>query len=110
MDLRLRQQEHTVWYVAEMAPGLPAQEVLELANRQEAVLLTADKDFGELLFRQGAIHQGVVLLRLAGLPPAQKAEIVGRAFAAYGPQMQGRFAVIEPSNLRIRPRWTSQDE
>ena len=38
--------------------------------------MTADKDFGELVFRQGLVHSGVVLLRLAGLANATKAEIV----------------------------------
>ena len=34
------------------------------------------EDFGELVFRQGLVHSGVILLRLAGLPNATKAEIV----------------------------------
>lgn len=37
------------------------------------MLLTADKDFGQLVFRQGLVHSGVVLLRLAGLANATKA-------------------------------------
>ena len=37
--------------------------------------MTADKDFGELVFRQGLVHSGVILLRLAGLPNATKATI-----------------------------------
>lgn len=48
---RLRQDGHTVWHVAEMEPGISDDVVLELANREVALLLTADKDFGELVFR-----------------------------------------------------------
>ncbi|MCS7305672.1 MAG: DUF5615 family PIN-like protein [Thermoguttaceae bacterium] len=107
--MRLQQDHHQVWYVPEMAPALPDEAVLEFANRQQAILLTADKDFGELVFRQAAVHQGVVLLRLAGLTPAQKAELASRVFASYGHQMEGRFTVIESTSLRIRPRWTAQN-
>jgi len=49
---RLRRDGHNVRYVAEMSPGIPDEAVLDAANRGEALLLTADKDFGELVFRQ----------------------------------------------------------
>ena len=45
---RLRQDGHTVWYVVEMEPGISDDVVLDLANREGALLLTGDKDFGEL--------------------------------------------------------------
>ena len=47
-----------------MAPGVSDEAVLELANREEAMLLTADKDFGEIVFRLGKLAAGVILLRL----------------------------------------------
>jgi hypothetical protein len=47
----LRQEGHQVWYVVEMEPGIADEEVLALANREGAILITADKDFGELVFR-----------------------------------------------------------
>jgi len=64
---RLRQSSHQVWYVTEMEPGISDNLVLDLANREGAVLLTADKDFGELVFRQGRMTRGVILIRLAGI-------------------------------------------
>jgi predicted nuclease of predicted toxin-antitoxin system len=47
---RLRQDGHQVWYVAEMAPSISDEAVLAIANREAALLLTADKDFGEMVF------------------------------------------------------------
>ena len=70
---RLRQDGHDVVYVAELSPSVADEEVLQQANARRAVLLTADKDFGQLVFRQGLVHSGVVLLRLAGLANATKA-------------------------------------
>lgn len=64
---RLRREGHRVWYVAEMDPGIPDDVVLALANQETALLLTADKDFGEIVFRQRLHTHGVVLIRLAGL-------------------------------------------
>ena len=42
----LRQQGYHVWYVAEMEPGLSDEAVLQLANHEGAVLLTADRTWG----------------------------------------------------------------
>jgi predicted nuclease of predicted toxin-antitoxin system len=97
---RLREDGHVVWYVAEMVPGVSDQDVLNLANHEQAVLLTADKDFGELVYRQHLVNTGVVLLRLAGSPPAGKAQLVAWAVTAHMKEMaaaswsflRGRFA------------------
>jgi predicted nuclease of predicted toxin-antitoxin system len=53
---------HTILFVAELSPGSPDEDVLTLSRRQNAVLLTADKDFGELVFRQRRTNAGVVLV------------------------------------------------
>ena len=65
---RLREDGHEVLYVAEMEPGVSDEAVLMRANEKNALLLTADKDFGELIFHQNLLLSGgVVLLRLSGL-------------------------------------------
>lgn len=79
----LRKDGHTTLYVAEMNAGIKDDEVLRQANREKAILLTADKDFGELIFRQGRISQGVILVRLKGLSPELKGEIVSEAIKTH---------------------------
>jgi predicted nuclease of predicted toxin-antitoxin system len=98
----LRQDGHVVWYVAEMVPGVSDQDVLTLANHEQAVLLTADKDFGELVYRQHLVNPGVILLRLSGLLPSVKAELVARAVTAHMKEMAGSFVVISHRAVRIR--------
>ena len=66
----LREAGHTVHYIAEMKPGVSDAVVLDHANREACPLITADKDFGELVFRQRLLTHGVVLLRLAGVSPS----------------------------------------
>ncbi len=48
---QLRQDGHDVLYVAEMEPGIPDDVVLQRANEHQALLVTEDKDFGELVYR-----------------------------------------------------------
>ena len=61
---RLRLDGHEVSYVAEMAPGIMDEVVLRESRDSSSVLITADKDFGELVFRQRQASTGVLLVRL----------------------------------------------
>jgi predicted nuclease of predicted toxin-antitoxin system len=99
---RLRNAGHDVTYVAELAPGITDDAVLDLATAEARVLLTTDKDFGELVFRLRRLSTGVLLLRLAGLAANARAEIVAQAVAAHGEQMRGAFTVVSPAAVRIR--------
>jgi predicted nuclease of predicted toxin-antitoxin system len=101
---RLRQGGHDVVYVAELSPSIADEEVLQQANARRAVLLTADKDFGELVFRQNLVHSGVILLRLAGLANATKADIVGEVCRDRAAELVGAFSVVSPGQVRIRRR------
>lgn len=99
---QLRQDKYDVFYVAESDPGITDDVILQQANESESLLITADKDFGELVFRQGFIHTGVVLIRLSGVSPEGKAEIVSEVFNKYFDKLIGNFTVISPSIVRIR--------
>jgi predicted nuclease of predicted toxin-antitoxin system len=99
---RLRNDGHDVTYVTELAPGITDDAVLDLANSEARVLLTTDKDFGELVFRLRRLAPGVLLLRLAGLASEARAEIVAQAVAAHAEQMSGAFTVVSPGAVRIR--------
>lgn len=99
---RLRQTGHAVLYIAEMEPGVQDDFILAEANARQALLVTLDKDFGELVYRQGLVHAGVILLRLAGLLPETKAELVAKVMQQRGQEMMQAFSVVSPGAVRIR--------
>ena len=99
---RLRLDGHDVDCVAELSPSISDDEVLQRANSKSSLLLTGDKDFGELVFRQGRVHGGVVLIRLLGLPANLKADIVTETFRDRASELPGAFTVISPGMVRIR--------
>jgi len=99
---RLRRDGHEVLYVAEMSPSISDDAVLKQAEAHGALLATADKDFGELVYRQGRFHLGVLLLRLAGLSPEAKAEIVASVLREREGEIAGAFCVVSPGRVRIR--------
>lgn len=99
---RLREHGYVVIAVVEMEPGISDTAVLELANARNALLITADKDFGEIIFRQRRVTKGIILLRLAGLSQEKKAALVAQAIDRHPRELEGSFAVITPGSLRIR--------
>ena len=100
----LRQNGHAVTYVAELAPSISDDEVLQQANDRQAILVTVDKDFGELVFRLNRVAAGVLLIRLEGLTSMTKAMIVSQAIHDHETEIYGKFSVISPGMIRIRAR------
>ena len=99
---QLRRDGHHVVFIAEVASGVDDDTVLKMANEESALLLTSDKDFGELVYRLRLHTLGVVLLRLAGIPPEQKAEIVSLAVKKHYAEMKNSFTVITAGMVCIR--------
>jgi predicted nuclease of predicted toxin-antitoxin system len=99
---RLRASGHEVLFIAEMEPGIDDEAVLARSREQDAILLTADKDFGELVFRQRLLHSGILLVRFAGLDPDAKAHLVASAVEHHSEALKLGFAVLTPRAFRIR--------
>ena len=89
-------------YVAEMDPGISDEEVLAAANDKNALLLTADKDFGELAFARGMPHCGI--LRLVNFSARLQAVVCIEVLSIKAEEVRsGAIVTAEPGRLRIRP-------
>ena len=98
----LRAAGHDVAWVRAEAPGSKDPAILAWAQRDARILLTFDKDFGELAWRQGLPATcGVVLFRLP-MPPPGSAGSVLAARIAERDDWAGHFAVVEPGRVRMR--------
>ena len=98
----LREDGIDVSYVAELASGITDDEVLDLAKAEARLLLTEDKDFGELVFRMKRRPPGVLLLRI---PLSQRSQTRGRlqtVLRLHGHKLAEHFTVVEPERVRFR--------
>lgn len=99
----LRAAGHNVLWIKEVMPGAEDRVVLDLAQRERRVVVTADTDFGELAFRSGLPAQcGIVLLRLDWTDPGTDNRTIAAALASRD-DWTGIFAVVEQDRVRIRP-------
>jgi predicted nuclease of predicted toxin-antitoxin system len=99
---KLRTEGHDVLYIAEIDAGISDDKVLELSNEEERILMTRDKDFGELAYRDRKVHAGIILNRLYELTSEKKAELVSKVIQEFGEQLVGTFTVIQPGRIRIK--------
>lgn len=102
VERRLIADGHELVVVRTQLLGYKDPAVLELANARGCLLITEDKDFGELVFRLRAVHAGVVLVRLHGLSGTEQAELVSRIIREQEERLKNAFTVISRRGLRIR--------
>jgi predicted nuclease of predicted toxin-antitoxin system len=99
----LRQQGNDVAWVREDSPGISDIQVLDRAQREGRILITFDKDFGELAFHHGLPAScGIILFRISMPTPEH---VTSRAVAALQQREDwaGHFSVIEDSRIRMTP-------
>ena len=108
----LRAMGHDVVYMAEIAPRDSDTEVTTRAQAEKRLLLTEDKDFGDLVFRRGQSVPGVVLSRIDPAMHMLKRARLDAVISRLGERMLGRYTIVEEARFRSRPlpRLTSRNE
>lgn len=99
----LRRNGHDVAYVLESRPGVSDTEVLQQAHREERLLLTEDKDFGELVYRLRRPVPGIILLRFDPEERALKLPRLLVLLEREPERLEGAFVVLDAEKARIRP-------
>ena len=98
----LRAAGHEVLFIAETSPGIEDAAVLQVALRAGRLLLIADKDFGELVFRNREPHHGVLLIRALDRDLEENAASTLAAITQHGADLLNNFSVRGGGVLRIR--------
>ena len=98
----LRELGHDVSAIAHDYPhALSDQEVLAIANSEQRILITNDRDFGELIFRLGLPHSGVILFRLGAASQEEKSMEFHRLLMEQI-ELLGSFVVVTKGRVRVR--------
>ena len=99
----LRERTHDVIWIRTDAPGSADEDILSRAVAEDRILLTFDKDFGELAFHSHLPAKcGVILFRIPEQSSAYIAKIVVATIESRSDWI-GQFSVIEESRIRMRP-------
>lgn len=99
---RLREIGADVMSVREIQHDMKDTMVLDLACDQQRILITTDKDFGDIVFLHGRTHAGVLLLRMTNSSGRERADAVARIAESQGEELRGAFCVFDGQKLRVR--------
>lgn len=99
----LREAGHDVLYAIEDYAGASDDEILLKAHNENRILLTEDKDFGELVYRLEKRAAGIVLIRIDVRERHLKWPRLKRLIEQYEDRLPGHFVIVHTSNFRFRP-------
>jgi len=99
----LRADGHDVTYIVERQTGISDDEVLQLAFIEKRILLTEDKDFGDLVYRLKKPACGIILLRIDVKERNQKWPRLQALIENHKDRVSGYFVVVELGKFRFRP-------
>ncbi len=98
----LRQKGIVVFSIAEECWGIKDSEVLKIACEKQSLLITEDKDFGELAFRLKFQHKGILLIRLSELPRTERLIMAVETISQNLNIMENNFSVLTKTGLRVK--------
>jgi predicted nuclease of predicted toxin-antitoxin system len=92
---------HDVVRVADRGAGIKDIEVAEIARKERRVLLTEEKDFGQLVHAMSGMGVGVVLFRFPHHARSDIGKAAVSAVEALAERLHASFVVVEPWRFRI---------
>jgi len=96
----LRAAGHDVVAVTEISTRSTDQEVIELAVREDRILLTEDKDFGQLVYANMQPSGGVIFIRYPAHVRSNLSKAVMSLIKEKGEQLASSFVVLRPGRIR----------
>jgi predicted nuclease of predicted toxin-antitoxin system len=100
----LRAAGYDLLVIAEVSKGASDEWVMERAVAEGRILITEDRDFGELVYAHGRSTAGVIFVKFHSRARRDKPEAVLEAVTRLGERLRGCFAVVEPGRVRLGKR------
>lgn len=97
----LRDQKHEVFSVFDEARGMNDEQIIVKAFEENWILITNDKDFGEMVYRERRPHKGVVFLRLENERSTFKIAALRRLLTDHADQLINHFVVVTEKQIRF---------
>jgi predicted nuclease of predicted toxin-antitoxin system len=98
----LRKLGYDVSFVAEISPGKPDQDILSWGHSEERIVITEDRDFSELVYRDKQPTYGVVLVRISDEHRLEKAVRITELVHSHADDLANAMTTITLNKIKIR--------
>lgn len=99
----LRRIGYDIVWIVDENPYLDDMSIFKIAQNENRILLTNDKDFGEIVFRQKLASAGIILLRIKGQDTRKKIKLLRKVLISYHDRISKHFVVITKEKVRFIP-------
>ena len=97
----LANNKYDILSISRFHSGMSDADIITLANQEQQLILTFDRDFGQLIFKEGLLPKsGVFYFRLLQFQPAQPAQVVLELLCKPEFEVEGTITVIEENFIR----------
>lgn len=97
----LRDANYEVFSVFDEARGITDDEILTKAFVENWILITNDKDFGEMIYRERREHHGIIFMRLGDERAINKIEVLEKLLENYAEKLPEQFVTVTETEVRI---------
>jgi len=97
----LRANGHEVFSVFDQARGMKDDAIIRMAHSHNWILITNDRDFGEMVYREKRLHHGVSFLRLRDERAPSKIKALDKLLRAYSGRLVDSFVVVTETQVRF---------
>jgi predicted nuclease of predicted toxin-antitoxin system len=97
----LRSENHSVFCVFETMRGATDQQLLQKCCDENFILITSDKDFGEMIYKNKKMHKGIILIRCTPNNFKQKIIVLSKLIVNYAEKLENNFVVVSNETVRI---------
>ena len=85
-------------FINDLQTKAPDEDVLAIAEREKIIIITNDKDFGELIFKMGKPSAGIILFRTSITDPEKRFDLVKDSLG----KAEGKFIVVKEGQIKVR--------
>ena len=97
----LRMLGYDIVWIVDKNPYLDDMSIFKIAQHENRILLTNDKDFGEIVFRQKLVSAGIILLRIKGQDTGKKIKLLRKVLISHIARISKHFVVITKEKLDL---------
>jgi len=97
----LKSEKHVVFCVFDELRGASDDQLLQKCFDENYILITSDKDFGEMIYKNKKVHKGIILIRCTPSNFKQKIIVLTKLFLNYSDKLESNFVVVSNENIRI---------
>ena len=103
-QVKERLKEFDLKFIRDVDARMKDIDILQIAENESRVVITSDKDFGELVYKEKLPHKGVLLLRYEELLPEERIETIVKIISFHRENLENKFSVYQNGKLRIQSK------